>query len=86
MIICGRTKDGKQLLLSEEEIIKNALEQESQGIEPHFAWFNYKTRQTETPPGWLVWSSLNYGCGVVYRRNDGKMIISTGVPGDFCYC
>lgn len=25
-----------------------------------------------------------YGCGVVYRRPDGKMIISTGFPGDFC--
>lgn len=25
------------------------------------------------------------GCGVVYRRNDGKMIITTGVQGDFGY-
>ena len=35
--------------------------------------------------GWLVWSDKIYGCGVVYRRDDGKMVIVTGVQGDFCY-
>lgn len=34
----------------------------------------------------LVWSLTNGGCGVVYHRNDGKMIINTGMQGDFCYC
>jgi hypothetical protein len=36
--------------------------------------------------GWLVWSLSDGGCGVVYRRKDGKMIITTGLQGDFCYC
>lgn len=39
-----------------------------------------------TPAGWLVWSLSDGGCGVVYRRKDGKMIITTGLQGDFCYC
>ena len=25
------------------------------------------------------------GCGVVYRRSDKKMIVTTGFQGDFCY-
>ena len=38
-----------------------------------------------TMPGWLIWSSCNHGCGVVYRRKDGKMVLLTGVQGDFSY-
>ena len=38
-----------------------------------------------TPPGWLIWSLHDGGCGVVYRRDDGKMIINAGMQGDFCY-
>ena len=79
-------KAGKTITATEKEIIENALEQERQGIKPHYAWFDYKTQEPITPPGWLVWSSIEYGCGVVYRRGDGKMIITTGVQGDFCYC
>nr|DAU19137.1 MAG TPA: hypothetical protein [Caudoviricetes sp.] len=30
-----------------------------------------------------MWSSFSHGCGIVYRRRDGKMIIVTGVQGDF---
>nr|DAP26281.1 MAG TPA: protein of unknown function DUF2149 [Caudoviricetes sp.] len=30
-----------------------------------------------------MWSTFADGCGVVYRRSDGKMIITTGFQGDF---
>lgn len=85
MRFCGRKKDGTPLLLTDKEIVENALEQERQGIKPHYSFCDYKTQKSITPPGWLVWNIFDGGCGVVYRRNDGKMIISTGMPGDFCY-
>ena len=70
---------------SEKEIIENALWQEKKGIKPRYAKYDYKTKQPYHNPGWLVWSDRIYGCGVVYRRDDGKMFIVTGVQGDFCY-
>ena len=85
MRYCGRQKSGKALLLTDNEIISNALEQEKAGIKPHYAFYDYKKHEKVTPAGWLVWS-LGDGCGVVYRRKDGKMIITTGLQGDFCYC
>ena len=85
MRYCGRQKSGKALLLTDVEIISNALEQEKAGIKPHYAFYDYKKHEKITPAGWLVWS-LDGGCGVVYRRKDGKMIITTGLQGDFCYC
>lgn len=33
----------------------------------------------------MIWTSYNHGCGVVYRRKDGKMVLLTGVQGDFAY-
>ena len=78
-------KDGKILTATESEIINNALEQEKDGIKPHFAWWDYKNHRPVTNKGWRVWSSVNHGCGVVYRRHDGKMVIVTGVQGDFAY-
>lgn len=69
----------------DEEIIENALQQEKDGIKPHYSFYDYKGGEKVTPPGWLIWST-NSGCGVVYRRNDGKMIITIGMQGDFCYC
>ena len=80
------TKNGRNILASEKEIIKNALEQEKSGANPHYSFFDYKTDEKITPPGWLVWSNTRYGCGVVYRRSDGKMVILTGMQGDFCCC
>lgn len=79
------TRNGRNILASEKEIIESALEQEKHGIRPSYSFYDYKGGEKATPPGWLVWSSLNYGCGVVYRRSDGKMIITVGVQGDFCY-
>ena len=79
-------KNGRCVVASEKEIIENALQQEKDGVKPHYSFYDYKKGEKATPAGWLVWSSISYGCGVVYRRNDGKMIISTGIQGDFCYC
>lgn len=73
------------LIATAEEIINNALQQEAEGIEPHYSFYDYKKHETVTAPGWLVWSTFD-GCGVVYRREDGKMIICTGVQSDFVYC
>ena len=78
-------KDGKILTATESEIINNALEQKKSGVNPHFAFYDYKNQCPVTNKGWLVWSSVNHGCGVVYRRDDGKMVIVTGVQGDFAY-
>jgi len=86
MRYCGRMKNGKALLLTDNEIINNALEQEKSGVKPHYAFYDYKKHEKVTPAGRLVWSTYADGCGVVYRRSDGKMIITTGSQGDFCYC
>ena len=78
------TKNGFNITATASEIINNALSQEKKGVKPHYSFYDYKNKKAITPAGWLVWSSLNHGCGVVYRRNDGKMIIVTGSQGDFC--
>ena len=82
---CGYKKDGSRLILSDAEIIGNALDQEKDGVKPHYAFYDWKNKKAVTPAGWLVWSLFDGGCGVVYRREDGKMIICTGVQSDFCY-
>ena len=38
-------KDGKYITATESEIINNALEQERDGIKPHFAWYDYKNNR-----------------------------------------
>lgn len=78
------TKDGNKVI-TESEAIKNAQEQESEGIKPHYSFYDYKNKEQVTPPGWLVWSTYTDGCGVVYRRSDGKMILTTGWQGEFAY-
>lgn len=67
------------------QIIENALQQETEGIKPHYTFYDYNNKKPVTPLGWLVWSTIENGVGVVFRRNDGKMMITTGVQGDFCY-
>lgn len=83
MRVLGRKKEGSLLTATDEEIIQNALNQEKSGINPRYAFVDYKTKEPVAPLGWLVWSLWDGGCGVVYRINDGKMIITTGVQGDF---
>lgn len=77
-------KDGAKIV-TESDAISNALEQEKEGVKPHYAFYDYKAGQNLTAPGWLVWSTWADGCGVVYRRKDGKMILTTGFQGDFCF-
>lgn len=76
------TKNGVELV-TESQAINNALDQEKSGITPRYSFRDYKTLENITPPGWLVWSTFADGCGVVYRRSDGKMIVTTGLQGDF---
>lgn len=80
------SKSGKCITATKKEIIENARQQEAAGVNPHYSFYDYKTKEAVTPPGWLIWSDCQYGCGVVYRRKDGKMILTTGIQGDFCYC
>lgn len=70
-------------IVTESQAINNALDQEKSGVIPRYSFLDYKTGEKLTPPGWLVWSTFADGCGVVYRRSDGKMIITTGFQGDF---
>lgn len=79
-----KRQNKENLIIKESEIIVNALQQEADGIKPHYSFYDYKNHETVTPAGWLVWSTYD-GCGVCYRRDDGKMIIVTGFQGDFCY-
>lgn len=82
-----RFKDGHNEIYKESEIIKNALEQEKDGVKPSYIWYTEKKNgdiETVGNPGWLVWSTWG-GCGVCYRRNDGGMIILTGWQSDFMY-
>lgn len=76
------TKNGIELV-TESQAINNALDQEKSGVIPRYSFRDYKTGEKLTPPGWIVWSTFADGCGVVYRRSDGKMIITTGFQGDF---
>ena len=85
MMVLGHWKNGSSVLATREQIIENALQQEREGITPHYCFYDYKKQKKVTPPGWLVWS-LQDGVGVVYRREDGKMVIVKGIQGDFCYC
>ena len=70
-------------IVTESQAINNALDQEKSGITPRYSFRDYKTGEKLTQPGWLVWSTFADGCGVVYRRSDGKMIVTTGFQGDF---
>lgn len=76
------TEKGVQIV-TESQAINNALDQEKSGVIPRYSFRDYKTEEKLTPPGWLVWSTFADGCGVVYRRTDGKMIVTTGFQGDF---
>lgn len=76
------TEKGVQIV-TESQAINNALDQEKSGVIPRYSFRDYKTGEKLTPPGWLVWSTFADGCGVAYRRSDGKMIVTTGFQGDF---
>lgn len=77
-------KNGNKVI-TEADAFREAEKQEKAGISPRYAWRDGKTGEPITPPGWLVWSTYADGVDIVYRRNDGKMIIVAGWQGDFCY-
>lgn len=80
----GTNNKGRLVWASYDQIISNATEQEKTGVMPHYAFYDYKNKKAITPPGFLVWSLVD-GCGVVYRRADGEMVLIKGVQSDFCY-
>lgn len=71
------TKNGVELV-TESQAIRNALDQEKGSIIPRYSFRDYKTGEKLTPPRWIIWSTFADGCGVVYRRSDRKMIVTTG--------
>jgi hypothetical protein len=68
--------------VTEADAIRNAEEQQAAGVAPMYQYRN-TNGDAITPRGWLVWSTWEDGAGVVYRRDDGKMILVTGWQGDF---
>ena len=82
-ILLGHNTEKQAIFASHKEIIENVIHQEAESIEPLYCFYDYKNKKAITPPGFLVWS-LWAGCGVVYRRADGEMILVQGVQGDFC--
>lgn len=44
-------KNGRCVVVSEKEIIENALQQEKDGIKPHYSFYNYKNGEKVTPKG-----------------------------------
>lgn len=50
-------KNGRCVVASEKEIIENALQQEKDGVKPHYSFYDYKKGEKATPAGWFVWSS-----------------------------
>lgn len=66
---------------TEKDIINNALIQEKDGVTP---CYKFRDNKYNFPTGWLVYSTIQDGCCVVYRRkSDNEIIILTGNQGDF---
>ena len=78
------TKNGNQII-TEEEAIKNARDQEKSGLAPAYSFYDFRKKETITPPGWLIWSTYEDGCGVVYRGTGGAFHLVTGCQGDFIF-
>ena len=71
-------------IITKRDAIENALYQESMGIEPHYARYDKKNHKQLSPLGWLVWSTYEDGCGIVYRKKQtGENIDTTGCQGEF---
>lgn len=77
------TKEGNKVI-TEDEAIRNAKEQERAGVNASYYWLDYKTGKKEGSAGWLIWSTWEDGAGVCFRRSDGKYYIVTGWQADFC--
>ena len=75
-------KNGQPIWAEKEAIINNAKQQEEDGIHPSYYGYDRNTKKVVTPAGWLVWFSV-YGCGIVFKGENGAYIINSGFPGDF---
>lgn len=71
------TRNGARLY-TRAEIIENARQQENAGIIPR-----YRYNDGSTPPGWLVWSTMEDGAGVVYKLAPEKYGIISAWQGEF---
>lgn len=77
------TQNGTQIF-TEKEIINNAMEQREKGVKPayHHTYIIEGKREV-MPAGWLVYSTFEDGCCIVYpREKDGKLVIFTGWQGE----
>ena len=64
------TKNGN-IIITRQDMIENALEQKKQGIKPCYAFLDAKYKNPCLPAGWLVYSTWDDGCGVVYPLSSG---------------
>lgn len=80
-----RLKSGNKII-TEAEAIAIAEDQKAKGIKPHFVLYDHLHDEKLSLPGWLIWSTWDYGAGVVVPRDDGKMVVLTGWQSDFAYC
>ncbi len=71
-------KTGNRIITT-EEAIQNAKEQEREGVEPHYRHFALEKR------GWLIWSTFEDGTGIIVKSKDNYRLIR-GFQGDFTYC
>lgn len=77
------TKDGNKVLTT-DEIIANAKQQEADGITPHYFYRYGKNGEMERG-GWLVWSTWEDGAGVVFKLDNDNYMILDGWQADFIY-
>ena len=76
-------KDGNKIY-SESELIEEGKRQEKEGVKPMYCFWDYKHNEPITSAGWLVYSTYEDGCGVVYRiQGDGDYRLVTGWQGEF---
>lgn len=71
---------------SKKEIIANVESQIKEGVKPHYKLARCgKVDGRDESVGWLVWSSMEDGCGVVCKMTDGRYVMLVGNQGDFVY-
>lgn len=76
-------KDGNKIY-TKTELIENAIEQEKDGVKPHYYLRNNKGGFF-AGAGWLVYSTYQDGAGVVYKSENGNYNLVEGWQSDFVY-
>ena len=78
------TKENGIMILTETDILKNALQQKRQGIKPHYC-YNFGKGELSRP-GFLVYSTFSDGAGVyVLNADETGGILIKGWKGEFQY-